>query len=79
MLVNVVPRRDARDIVTGKTNFARDRKMLDMLYGRVLWSPHPHENYFQVAPLSDFSCFSSNDADYLILPSASNTLSGVNG
>ena len=38
----VVPRRDARNIVTGKTNFLRDRKLLDMLYGRVLRSPHAH-------------------------------------
>jgi len=38
----VSPRRDARDIVTGKTTFLTDRKMLDMLYGKVLRSPHAH-------------------------------------
>lgn len=38
----VSPRRDARDIVTGKTMFLADRKVLDMLYGKVLRSPYPH-------------------------------------
>ena len=38
----VLPRRDAREIVTGRTKFLTDRKMEGMLYGRVLRSPHAH-------------------------------------
>ncbi len=38
----VSPRKDAQDIVTGRTKFLSDRKMVDMLYGKVLRSPHPH-------------------------------------
>ncbi|HEY3277402.1 MAG TPA: xanthine dehydrogenase family protein molybdopterin-binding subunit [Syntrophorhabdaceae bacterium] len=39
------PRRDATDIVTGGTKFLNDIKQIrfpDMLYGKVLRSPHPH-------------------------------------
>jgi xanthine dehydrogenase molybdenum-binding subunit len=37
------PRKDATDIVTGNTRFLNDIKApADMLYGRVLRSPHPH-------------------------------------
>jgi CO/xanthine dehydrogenase Mo-binding subunit len=37
-----VPRNDAREIVTGSANFLGDRKMLNLLHGKVLRSPHPH-------------------------------------
>ncbi|MCX8021495.1 MAG: xanthine dehydrogenase family protein molybdopterin-binding subunit [Syntrophorhabdaceae bacterium] len=37
-----IPRNDAGDIVTGKTKFLIDRKMVDMLYGKVKRSPYPH-------------------------------------
>ncbi|MCX5811898.1 MAG: xanthine dehydrogenase family protein molybdopterin-binding subunit [Proteobacteria bacterium] len=36
------PRKDATDIVTGNTRFLNDLKAPDMLYGKVLRSPHPH-------------------------------------
>ena len=36
------PRKDAMDIVTGGARFLNDIKMLNMLYGKVLRSPHPH-------------------------------------
>ncbi|OPY81200.1 MAG: 4-hydroxybenzoyl-CoA reductase subunit alpha [Syntrophorhabdus sp. PtaU1.Bin058] len=36
------PRKDAREIVTGTTKFLDDRKFPDILYGKVLRSPHPH-------------------------------------
>lgn len=35
-------RRDAREIVTGGAKYLGDRKFLDLLYGKVLRSPHPH-------------------------------------
>ena len=35
-------RRDATEIVTGRTGFLNDMKMAGMLYGKVLRSPHPH-------------------------------------
>ncbi len=35
-------RKDATDIVTGNTRFLNDIKIADMLYGKVLRSPHPH-------------------------------------
>ncbi|MDP2268310.1 MAG: xanthine dehydrogenase family protein molybdopterin-binding subunit, partial [Deltaproteobacteria bacterium] len=38
----VTPRQDARDIVTGNSRFLNDIKLPNMLYGRVLRSPHPH-------------------------------------
>jgi CO/xanthine dehydrogenase Mo-binding subunit len=37
-----VPRRDARDIVTGKTKYLNDLSFVDLLYGKVLRSPHAH-------------------------------------
>ncbi|MCX5810704.1 MAG: hypothetical protein NTX36_15265 [Proteobacteria bacterium] len=36
------PRRDATDIVTGGASFLNDIKVQDLLYGKVLRSPHPH-------------------------------------
>ncbi len=36
------PRKDAGDIVTGKSRFLNDIKLPGMLYGKVLRSPHPH-------------------------------------
>ena len=36
------PRKDAVDIVTGGARFLNDIKMLNMLYGKVLRSPHAH-------------------------------------
>jgi len=36
------PRMDASEIVTGKARFLNDIKQADMLYGKVLRSPHPH-------------------------------------
>jgi CO/xanthine dehydrogenase Mo-binding subunit len=38
----VTPRMDAADIVAGKARYLNDIKMADMLYGKVLRSPHPH-------------------------------------
>jgi CO/xanthine dehydrogenase Mo-binding subunit len=35
-------RKDARDIVTGSARFLNDIKLPDMLYGKVLRSPHAH-------------------------------------
>jgi len=37
-----VPRRDARDIVTGATTFLGDRQFPNLLHARVLRSPHAH-------------------------------------
>jgi len=42
------PRKDARDIVTGKTKFIDDIKLPKMLYGRALGSPHPHANILNI-------------------------------
>lgn len=36
------PRKDAREIVTGRAEFIDDLKLPDMLYAKVLRSPHPH-------------------------------------
>ncbi|MBI2934202.1 MAG: molybdopterin-dependent oxidoreductase [Chloroflexi bacterium] len=36
------PRKDARDVVTGKIQYIDDMKVPRMLYARVLKSPHPH-------------------------------------
>ncbi len=36
------PRKDAHDIVTGGAKYLNDRKFHDLLYGKVLRSPHPH-------------------------------------
>ncbi|MDA8235045.1 MAG: xanthine dehydrogenase family protein molybdopterin-binding subunit [Clostridia bacterium] len=38
----VVPRSDGRDIVTGGTLFLNDLPFRNLLYGKVLRSPHPH-------------------------------------
>ena len=40
----VVPRRDAVDIVTGAAEFMDDRKFVNLLHGKVLRSPHAHAN-----------------------------------
>ncbi len=36
------PRKDAREIVNGSAAFLGDRKMHNLLHGKVLRSPHPH-------------------------------------
>lgn len=36
------PRKDAQDIVTGKTKFINDLSFSNLLYAKVLRSPHPH-------------------------------------
>ena len=36
------PRKDAFDIVTGRTKFINDLSVSNMLCGKVLRSPHPH-------------------------------------
>ncbi|HMK76503.1 MAG TPA: xanthine dehydrogenase family protein molybdopterin-binding subunit [Thermodesulfobacteriota bacterium] len=36
------PRKDATEIVTGGTEYLNDIKFPDLLYGKVLRSPHPH-------------------------------------
>lgn len=36
------PRKDALDIVTGRTKFINDLSVPNMLHGKVLRSPHPH-------------------------------------
>lgn len=36
------PRKDARDIVTGRAQYIDDIKLPGMLFGKVLRSPHPH-------------------------------------
>ena len=38
------PRKDAREIVTGKAQYIDDIKLPKMLYGKVLRSPYPHAN-----------------------------------
>jgi len=38
----VTPRKDAVEILTGRARFVNDIKLPDMLYGKVLRSPHPH-------------------------------------
>ncbi len=38
------PRKDAREIVTGRAQYLDDIKLPKMLYGRVLRSPYPHAN-----------------------------------
>lgn len=37
-----VPKVDGRQLVMGKPAFAGDFKLEGMLYGKILWSPHPH-------------------------------------
>ena len=39
-----IPRKDARDIVTGNVRFVDDIKFAGLLHGKVLRSPHPHAN-----------------------------------
>jgi CO/xanthine dehydrogenase Mo-binding subunit len=39
---NATPRKDAADIVTGGTRYLNDIKFPNLLYGKVLRSPHPH-------------------------------------
>ena len=39
-----MPRKDARDIVTGASRYINDIKMERMLFGKVLRSPYPHAN-----------------------------------
>jgi CO/xanthine dehydrogenase Mo-binding subunit len=38
------PRKDAREIVTGRAKYLDDIKLPNMLYGKVLRSPYPHAN-----------------------------------
>jgi CO/xanthine dehydrogenase Mo-binding subunit len=38
------PRKDARDIATGRAKYINDISVPHMLYGKVLRSPHPHAN-----------------------------------
>jgi len=38
----VLPRRDGREIVTGGTRYVNDLQFSNLLYGKVLRSPHPH-------------------------------------
>ncbi|MBN1626809.1 MAG: xanthine dehydrogenase family protein molybdopterin-binding subunit, partial [Deltaproteobacteria bacterium] len=42
------PRKDARDIVTGRAGYLNDVRVPHMLYGRVLRSPHPHANIREI-------------------------------
>ncbi len=42
------PRKDAREIVTGRAKYLNDIKVADMLYGKVLRSPYPHANIRQI-------------------------------
>ena len=44
----VMPRKDARDIVTGETQYMDDLRFRDLLYGRVLRSPHAHANITRI-------------------------------
>ena len=38
------PRKDAREIVTGKAKYIDDIRLPNMLYAKVLRSPYPHAN-----------------------------------
>ncbi len=38
----VLPRKDATAVVTGESDFLNDLKFSNLLYGKVLRSPHPH-------------------------------------
>ncbi|MFC2020250.1 xanthine dehydrogenase family protein molybdopterin-binding subunit [Chloroflexota bacterium] len=42
------PRKDARDIVTGKAQYIDDVRLPGMLFGRVLRSPLPHANIINI-------------------------------
>jgi xanthine dehydrogenase molybdenum-binding subunit len=44
----VTPRRDARDVVTGRVAYLSDLDMAGLLYGRVLRSPHAHARITRV-------------------------------
>jgi CO/xanthine dehydrogenase Mo-binding subunit len=39
-----IPRKDARDITTGRARYINDIHVPHMLYGRILRSPYPHAN-----------------------------------
>jgi CO/xanthine dehydrogenase Mo-binding subunit len=39
-----IPRKDAREITTGRAKYINDIQLPHMLYGKVLRSPHPHAN-----------------------------------
>jgi len=39
-----IPRKDARDITTGRAKYLNDIQLKNMLYGKVLRSPHAHAN-----------------------------------
>ncbi len=43
-----VPRKDAREIVTGKAQYIDDVKMPNLLYGKVLRSPYPHAEIVRI-------------------------------
>ena len=42
------PRKDAREIVTGRAKYIGDLKQQGMLYGKVLRSPYPHANIISI-------------------------------
>ena len=42
------PRKDARDIVTGRANYIDDIKLPGMLFGKILRSPHAHAHITQM-------------------------------
>lgn len=42
------PRKDAREIVTGKAKYIDDIRIPSMLYGRLLRSPYPHANIIHI-------------------------------
>jgi xanthine dehydrogenase molybdenum-binding subunit len=42
------PRKDARDIVTGRAKYVADLTQQRMLYGKVLRSPHAHANIIRI-------------------------------
>jgi CO/xanthine dehydrogenase Mo-binding subunit len=50
------PRKDAADIVAGKSRFLNDMKVQDMLYGKVLRSPHPHALIRKIEKGKALSC-----------------------
>jgi xanthine dehydrogenase molybdenum-binding subunit len=43
-----LPRRDAREIVTGGTRYVEDLSFSNLLHGKVLRSPHPHASVVKV-------------------------------
>ncbi len=42
------PRKDGKDIVTGKANYIDDIRPVSMLHGKVLRSPHPHADITKI-------------------------------